>query len=214
MGEMIGAIAHQWRQPLNTLGLIIQDLEEAYGFGELDEKYIKDTVQTSMKQINFMSKTIDDFRNFFRINKKITHFSVKQAIQETVNIVLAQLKHHNIKITISGDDFEIKGFDNEFKQTILNIIGNAKDMIMENNISNPEIQIWLKDKKVYISDNAGGIPKEIIKRIFEPYFTTKEQGKGTGMGLYMSKMIIEENMGGKITAHNKNGGAEFVIDFS
>ena len=214
MGEMIGAIAHQWRQPLNALGLIIQDIAEAYEFNELNKEYIQDTVKKSMQQINFMSKTIDDFRNFFRIDKQKELFDVKKAIKETINIMQAQLKHHNINVDVNGEDFKIEGFANEFKQVVLNIINNAKDAIIEKGIKEGKIKIILYKQKVIIADNAGGIPEGIIDRIFEPYFTTKEQGKGTGMGLYMSKMIIENNMQGILSVKNINGGAKFVIDFS
>jgi len=212
MGEMIGAIAHQWRQPLNALGLIIQDVEEAYHYNELNEEYIQSMIKNAMQQIMFMSKTIDDFRNFFRIDKKKELFSVKKSIEEIKNMLEAQLKSHNIKLTIMGDDFSINGLENEFKQVILNIINNAKDAIIENKIRDGKIEIVLQNNKIIIRDNAGGIAENIIDRIFEPYFTTKEQGKGTGMGLYMSKMIIEENMNGRISVKNNTLGAEFEIE--
>ena len=214
MGEMIGAIAHQWRQPLNTLGLLIQDIEEAYEFNELDENYIKEMVHNSMEQIKFMSKTIDDFRNFFRLDKKKELFSIKKAITETLRLQNAQLKNHYINVSVNIDDFLVNGYESEFKQVILNLINNAKDAILDNNKTVRNITITAKNNTVSIEDTGGGIQEQIIDRIFEPYFTTKEQGKGTGLGLYMSKMIIENNLGGKLTAKNVDGGVMFIMDFN
>jgi|GEM_PF-1094457 len=211
MGEMIGSIAHQWRQPLNELGINIQNLKYDYKNSKVDEAFIHSFIVRNKQTIEFMSKTIDDFRNFFRVDKAKEYFSTQKVIENTVAMQSAQLKNFNIFLTIEGDDFEIYGFKNEFQQVILNIVNNAKDAFIENQIKKPSISIILKDKTVIIKDNAGGIDDEIIDRIFEPYFTTKEQGKGTGMGLYMSSMIIEDNMGGELTISNQNGGAVFTI---
>ena len=208
MGEMIGAIAHQWRQPLNVLGLNTQLLIEDYLDGKIDEKYLENYEEKQMKIINFMSKTIDDFRNFFKVDKEKEKFSIKKAIEDVIEIVSAQLKNHNIEVILNGDDFEINGYPSEFKQVILNVINNAKDAILANNIQNGKIIITLKEKYISIEDNAGGIPDEIKNRIFEPYFTTKENG--TGIGLYMSKQIINQ-MGGDIEFTNTKQGAKFII---
>ncbi|MCU7836008.1 MAG: hypothetical protein KZQ83_12265 [gamma proteobacterium symbiont of Taylorina sp.] len=213
MGEMIGAIAHQWRQPLNELNINIQNLDDDYEEGLIDENFINQFISNNRKVISFMSKTIEDFRNFFRIDKINQFFSVKESIEATIVIQSAQLKHHNIKLLIDGNDFRVDGFKSEFQQVILNIVNNAKDALVEKQIKNGKIEIHLSKNLIKIKDNAGGIPKEIIDRIFEPYFTTKEQGKGTGIGLYMSKMIIENNMSGKISIQNSSEGAEFTINF-
>jgi signal transduction histidine kinase len=214
MGEMIGAIAHQWRQPLNTIATSIQNLKYDYKEGKLNnEDFIDNFIQKNKKTIKFMSKTIDDFRSFFRVDKEKVDFKVKEATQAVIDMQSAQLKDHHIKVNISGEEFLINGFLNEYQQVILNIINNAKDALIDAHIENPIINITLKNKKILIQDNAGGIPNNIIDRIFEPYFTTKEQGKGTGIGLYMSKMIIENNMGGTLSVKNGNGGALFVIEF-
>ncbi|HHD80940.1 MAG TPA: transporter substrate-binding domain-containing protein [Campylobacterales bacterium] len=214
MGEMIGAIAHQWRQPLNALGLSIQNLEYDFNDGQVDESFIKRYVKKNKETIEFMSQTIDDFRNFFKVDKIKEAFSAQKAIDETVSIQEASLKKHNISLKITAHDFSIYGFRSEFQQVILNIITNAAYELKHNKIQNPKIDIVLKDEIITISDNALGIDKTILDRIFEPYFTTKEQGEGTGIGLYMSKVIIEENMGGSLTAVNtKEGGASFIIDF-
>lgn len=214
MGEMIGAIAHQWRQPLNVLSVNIQNLEYEYEDNLIDEKFIKEFIEKNNRTISFMSNTIDDFRNFFRVDKEKSYFSVKKAIESSLSMQSAQLKSHNIDSSITGDDFEINGYESEFIQVILNLINNAKDALIDNEIEKPEINIILKNNEVLIKDNAGGIKEDVLNRIFEPYFTTKEQGKGTGLGLYVSKMIIEDNMGAALKVSNIDNGAMFEIDFN
>ena len=215
MGEMIGAIAHQWRQPLNAIGTSIQNLKYDYLEGKLkDEVYIKEFIDTNKQTIKFMSKTIDDFRSFFRLDKEKQNFFVLETTLSVIEMQSAQLKNHNIKIVLEGDEFEYYGFKSEYQQVILNLINNAKDILIEKQIQAPKIYIELKNKQITIMDNGGGVKDEIIDRIFEPYFTTKEQGRGTGMGLYMSKMIIEENMNGKLEVKNTQDGAMFILDFN
>ncbi|WP_122893155.1 HAMP domain-containing sensor histidine kinase [Arcobacter peruensis] len=217
MGEMIGNIAHQWRQPLNAMGLVIQNLELAYEMEMIDEKYINRVITKSNRLLGSMSQTIDDFRNFFKPNKKVEVFSIKSSIDISIDIIKNTLENNMINIIENIDEkLTIKGFPSEFSQVILNLLGNAKDALVENNdSSNREIIINVskegKDVLVKISDNAGGIPLNIIDDIFDPYFTTKEEGKGTGIGLYMSKMIIENNMDGSLLAKNENNGASFLI---
>jgi signal transduction histidine kinase len=211
MGEMIGAIAHQWRQPLNALNINIQNLDDDYAEDLIDAKFIDEYIETQTHIIQFMSQTIDDFQNFFKINKTKTNFSIKNAIEKTISIQSAQLKNNSISIQIVGEDFLIKTYESEFKQVILNLISNAKDAILTNTIESGTIIIDIKDKTITISDNGGGIPEDILDRVFEPYFTTKEQGGGTGIGLYMSKMIIERSMHGTLQAYNSKDGANFVI---
>jgi signal transduction histidine kinase len=211
MGEMIGAIAHQWRQPLNALAINVQNLEDDYEDGLLDEKFLNEFIEKNMKTIQFMSKTIDDFRNFFRVDKKKKDFNILNAVKSVIDIQEAQLDSHGIKIQIDGEDFLFNGYESEFKQVILNIINNAKDAIIEKGVKEGKIKITLKDNTISIQDNGGGIPEDIKMRIFEPYFTTKEPGHGTGMGLYMSKMIIEKNMDGKIEVVDTEDGAIFII---
>ena len=215
MGEMIGSIAHQWRQPLNAISINIQNLKYDFEDNRIDKAFLSSFIEKNKKTIMFMSKTIDDFRNFFVVDKMKKRFNIKDAIDETVSMQRAQLENHNIKLTIKGETFSINSFKNEFQQVVLNLINNSKDAFIEkeDTLSREIIVLLGKNGTINITDNAGGIPKNIIDRIFEPYFTTKEQGKGTGMGLYMSKMIIN-NMGGEITASNINGGVEFFIDVS
>lgn len=211
MGEMMGAIAHQWRQPLNVLNLNIQNLDDEFAEGKIDKTFIDAFIAKNKKTIMFMSKTIDDFRNFFKIDKEKQHFSIKEAILETIALQSAQFHNRNIEIEITGEDYIYYGFRGEFQQVILNILGNAKDALLERNIPSGKITIHLNKNVISIEDNAGGIDETIFERIFEPYFTTKEQGEGTGIGLYMSKIIIEKNMSGKLEVHNTQIGAQFII---
>ena len=212
MGDMAGAIAHQWRQPLNTLSMSIENLEDDYSDDLINEKFLNTFIEQNIKTIKYMSNTIDDFRYFFKIDKKKSDFSILEILQETVNIQKTMLSHHNINLNISGDDFIINGFKSEFKQVLLNIINNAKDVMSEKNTSDKKIEIKLDVNKITIKDNAGGVPKDIINRIFEPYFTTKDVNRGTGLGLYISKMIIENNMDGKLGVENIQDGAMFCIE--
>ena len=214
MGEMIGSIAHQWRQPLNEVSTGIQNLKYDYREDLLkDESYVKDFISKNKKTIAFMSQTIDDFRNFFSVNKDKKSFDILEATQSVINMQSALLSNKGINISLSGESFELLGFKSEYQQVILIIVNNARDALVENKIKDPTINIVIKKNRVMIEDNAGGIPKEILNRIFEPYFTTKEQGKGTGIGLFMSKMIVEDNMGGILSVKNENKGAIFCISF-
>ena len=214
MGEMIGAIAHQWRQPLNEIGLSIQNLKYDYKAGIVDETFIDDFITSNKKTIMFMSNTIDDFRSFFRLDKEKKNFKVKETTQSVISMLYAQLNSNHIKISIEGDEFIYYGFQSEYQQVILNIINNAKDAFEEKHIKEPFIKIAIEINKITICDNAGGIPKDVIQRVFEPYFTTKEQGKGTGMGLYMSKMIIDNNMNSRLSVTNKDDGTCFIIELN
>jgi len=213
MGEMIGAIAHQWRQPLNSLAINIQLLEDIVEDGELSKEFIQEFVEKNMQTIKFMSNTIDDFRNFFRKDKEAVSFDTKEAIEKTLNLQKAQLKNHNILVELDLETAYIKGYKNEFMQIILNLISNAKDAILAHNKNGKiTIQSYTKEHNliIKISDNGGGIKEELKDRIFEPYFTTKEEGKGTGMGLYMVKEIIER-MNGTISFENNQDGVTFII---
>lgn len=216
MGEMIGAIAHQWRQPLNSLAILVQDVHEVYKYEEITEEYIVSFKGMAMSIIQRMSKTIDDFRNYFKPDKQEEQFSLECAVEQTLNLVLPQLNNNRIMVNFqkTGEHL-VYGYKNELEQAILIIISNAKDVLLDNKIQNPKIDITICDlgDKIWliIQDNGGGIPEKIRHRIFEPYFTTKEQGKGTGIGLYIAKEIVERQMGGKIYAENSEDGARFLI---
>jgi C4-dicarboxylate-specific signal transduction histidine kinase len=217
MGEMIGNIAHQWRQPLNTLGLKIQQLLLFYDMDEFSREFLEQSVGKSMELIQHMSKTIDDFRNYFRPDKEKVEFKVQEAIASTLTLIEDSFKskHIGFELIAKGDPV-IYGFRNEFAQVVLNILNNARDVLMEREIKDPRVTIVINSESgrvvVTIADNAGGIPDEIIDKIFDPYFTTKGLQTGTGIGLFMSKTIIEKNMGGSLTAQNTATGAEFRIE--
>lgn len=222
MGEMIGAIAHQWKQPLNALGLIMQDIEDAYSFGEIDEKYISEVVETGMRNIRYMAQTIDDFRDFFKPNKSKKHFQVKKAILDVLELLGKQYQNNGITVAIDElHPFTLYGHINEFKQVIINLLNNARDAFIDNEIAARHVTITIdateEKGSVRVKDNAGGVAEKIMGRMFEPYVTTKSEEKGTGIGLYMSKVIIENSLGGSINVANyedENGkGAEFTLAF-
>jgi PAS domain S-box-containing protein len=205
MGEMIGNIAHQWRQPINALGVIIQNIEQAYDYDKLTKKYLTNTIDKAMSIIFHMSQTIDDFRNFFRPDKEMEEFSINEAINKTISFVDSTFKDYNIMISFNAEKEIIKkGYPNEYCQVIMNLLSNVKDAVLERKLGECNVKIELSDEngrsEVTVSDDAGGINENILDRIFDPYFTTKEYG--TGIGLYMSKIIIEKNMGGKLSARN------------
>lgn len=217
MGEMISNIAHQWRQPLNTLGLIIQRLPIFYGTDMFNKEFVTETSSDAMKLVNHMSATIDDFRNFFKPEKERIDFSLNKAINQAVSLVEVSFRSHRLQIALHMDgDPVVNGYPNEFSQVIMNILFNARDAIIENRRENGMIAIrsGKEDERVIIciSDNAGGIPEEIVDSIFDPYFTTKGPDRGTGIGLFMSKVIIEQNLGGHLSVRNTSEGAEFRIE--
>lgn len=214
MGEMIGNIAHQWRQPLNALSMLIANIQYARMDNELTAEYMEESVATANRLIQKMSSTINDFRNFFSPDKEKRSFSALQQIRQAVGLVEAALKSCNIAITIDGElECTLYGFPNEYSQVLLNLLSNAKEAIQASGALPGLITITLTNNAdvgvVSIRDTGGGIPEAVLDKIFEPYFSTKSMG--TGIGLYMSKMIIERNMDGAISAHNIEGGAEFVV---
>ncbi|NQV18570.1 MAG: PAS domain S-box protein [Armatimonadetes bacterium] len=216
MGEMIGNIAHQWRQPLSAVAAIIQNYEDAFEDEKLDMDYIEEHTDLIMDILQQMSRTIDDFRNFFKPNKLKVDFNVKEVVLNTIKFLENSIKFNNIKLVLNlPDNCIFTGFPNEYSQVILVILNNAKDVLLERKIKEKEIKINLEKEKnkiiLKITDNAGGITPEVMDKIFNPYFTTKED-KGTGVGLYMSKMIIEKNMKGKLSFGNTKKGAEFKIE--
>lgn len=217
MGEMIHNIAHQWRQPLNNIGLIVQNLQLTFMTSNLTQEEMDKEVASVMDVVMHMSRTIDDFRNFFRSDKEKRRFVVKETVDHALEFVGATFASCNIHVEVHADeDVSIIGYENEYAQVVLNVLGNARDVLMERKIVDPRITIHISRENgcalVSICDNGGGIDESVLPKIFDPYFTTKEQGKGTGIGLYMSKAIIEQNMDGKLTARNVDGGAEFRIE--
>lgn len=216
IGSMISMIAHQWRQPLSQLSGILMELETTTRFKKVDNNYILNAIDKSDKMIEFMSNTIDDFRNFYKPDKKKEDFYVSNACKKAINIIDATLENLGINLILDiKDDKKIFGYPTEFSQVILNIISNAKDILIERNIKKPKIEINIESKGVLsiitIKDNAGGIEEKNLEQIFDPYYSTKDLSKGTGLGLYISKLIIERNMGGDLSVSNNNEGAVFKI---
>jgi PAS domain S-box-containing protein len=217
MGEMISNIAHQWRQPINSLGIIVQNLSLLYKHKMLDDDSMNQMENDMTQLIGMMSDTIDSFRNFFKPAANTEKFTISSSIKETLCLLAPAIANENIAINVDPAcaDLKIEGFRNELSQVILNILTNAKDALIANNIINPHIDIKIiKEEsqyaKIFIQDNAGGIPENALNQIFDPFFTTKES-YGTGIGLYMSKMIIENKFDGSIKAWNKEEGACFEL---
>jgi len=214
MGEMIGNIAHQWRQPLNTIGLLFANIKDAHDFGDLSGDYLDECTRNGMRLTQQMSGTIDDFRNFFRPNREKVRFGLNKAIREALAIVEAGFGNDHVRLDWQeGEDISAFGFPSEYSQVLLNLLANARDAIMARQVADGRVTVRTRrageSVVLTVGDNGGGIPVDILPKIFDPYFTTKE--KGTGIGLYMSKMIIENNMNGRIEARNIEGGAEFAV---
>jgi signal transduction histidine kinase len=216
MGEMISVIAHQWKQPLNNMSIIVSTQQLELELNMLDNEELRKTFSTLLDNINFLSETVDDFRNFFNPKKKKEEIFLEDIINNVLSLILASLQNNNIEII---KDYKFKNKiltnKNELMQSILNILKNSKDNIIERKIENPMIAIIgyeYEDKQVIdIVDNGGGIDKDIIGNIFEPYFTTKNEETGTGIGLYITKTMIEDKCGGTITAENIENGVRFSI---
>ncbi len=217
MGEMINNIAHQWRQPLNVLGLLVQQMRLFYDMGSFSKEYLDTSVTKSMGLINHMSQTIDDFRNFFKPDKEKVAFTIQEVVARTLSLVEDGFKNQQIRIDFQADaNPAINGFPNEYSQVLLNILMNARDALLDRRPDDARVTVTIgkegENAVVTVADNAGGIPEEIMCKIFEPYFTTKGPDRGTGVGLFMSKTIIEKNMRGRLTARNTAEGAEFRIE--
>jgi len=224
MGEMLGAIAHQWRQPLNTLSTYIASLPSAHFNNLISKNFIDTLVAGADAQIQFMSKTIDDFRHYFRPTKNKEAFDVARAVDNAIKLLEPTLKQNKVNLQLQVDEegrpFVVQGFPSEFVHVVVNIIANARDAIIERRMSDAEaepglIQVDIRAVSeavlVQVRDNGAGIPRHLISKIFTPYFTTKGTTTGTGIGLYMAKMIVEKEMNGALLADNMEAGAQMTI---
>jgi len=216
MGEMLSMIAHQWRQPLNAISSTSGSIKLKAMRGRLKDDIAIQKAQSITGYVQHLSETIDDFRDFFKPNKEQKKTSYGNIIQSILNIVEVSIKNKNIKMFLELDcNEEFVTYENEIKQVVLNLVKNAEDILVDNRITNPYIKIKTfnleKNYILEVSDNGGGISNDIIEKIFDPYFSTKTQKDGTGLGLYMSKMIIEEHCGGKLEVFNRDGGATFKV---
>jgi len=221
IGEMIGNIAHQWRQPLAIINTSVAILKEKNRADLLNKDEIADKLEKMEKRIVYMSETIEDFMNYYRPDKKKSLFFIHKAVEKALDIVNILPNNKNVKITLSIDEYEVYGLINEFIQVIVSILSNINDLILSRSLSTVEISISLHKESRYttleIADNCGGIDENDMPKIFDPYFTTKHKAMGTGLGLHIAKMIIEDKMDGSLSAQNINDeqgrkiGAKFII---
>jgi signal transduction histidine kinase len=225
MGEMTGAIAHQWRQPLTAVSALIQNIKAAHESGVLDGAFIDKTVDAAMRQCGYMSDTIDEFRGFFRPDKPREPFDVRAKLEEAVQLLAGQLCSLAIRVSVTGGTeprVRASGHPGEFKQVIINLLVNARDAVTERRSLGDggyfegQIEIFIARKaesvEVQVSDNGCGVSEQIRERIFEPYFTTKQELHGTGIGLYTSKLMIESSMGGRLELSERDGLTCFTIE--
>jgi len=216
MGEMIGMIAHQWRQPISTISMDANNMLVDIALGDFNTADAEKYANRIIEQTQHLSRTIDDFRNFFKPDKVISEVDIKETVENALSIVHYSLEKNNIELITSFEtDKKVKAYPRELVQVFVNIINNSKDILVQNKQNNASINIRVHEDEKYINieicDNGGGIDIDILPKIFDPYFSTKDEKIGTGLGLYMSKLIIEEHLNGTIEAYNSNEGACFNI---
>jgi len=214
MGEMIDNIAHQWRQPLMNINAILLTIDRAYELGKLDEKYLEKTIKEATDLTGHMSQTIEDFRSFFRKDNETETVNINDILTYSLNLLSSVTK--NIIVCFEkADEITLSLYKNELIQVIISILTNAVDILEQRNIPNKKIFLsvaeYPEEITIIIEDNGGGIADEHIHRIFEPYYSTKHHCGGSGLGLYICKMIIEEHMDGLIAVQNTHSGAQFTI---
>jgi signal transduction histidine kinase/CheY-like chemotaxis protein len=219
LGEMIGNIAHQWRQPLSAISADTSTVLLKQKMGTLQDHFLEEQLESINESVQYLSETIDTFRDFLTDKKVLKSGVIQEIIKRSIDISSSNLENNHIKMIDTLDyetPIEIETIASELQQVILNIVNNAKDILIEKKVDEPWVQIALKksDDKVVVTieDNGGGVPEEIISNIFEPYFTTKHKSAGTGLGLHMSYKIITESLGGKICVENTQNGAKFIIE--
>jgi len=213
MGEMIGNIAHQWRQPLAIINTIVGILKEKNSITTLSQEELQEKLEKMQTRILYMSNTIEDFMNYYRPDKEKSTFKIIDALMQGIEVAHTNKK---IKLTVDSDKtLSFYGLKNEYVQVIVSILSNIHDLVIERKIENPEVDIKLykenNDAILSITDNVGGIKNENLSKIFNPYFTTKHQSMGTGLGLYIAKMIIEDTMDGSLSVKNTDNGVTFTI---
>jgi PAS domain S-box-containing protein len=223
LGNILGDLSHQWKQPLSTISILIQDLEEAYYYEEFNEKYLKEFLKQSLSQIRFMTESIEDFRQFFRPDRTLVRFDVIPAVKEVIRLLDHQLSRQNITVNcdLGNEPIMVEGFLNEFRHVLLNIISNGRDSILQKRSLNPSDTVndlinissdFENDQyMIHIDDSGTGIDPENLPMLFHRYFTTKQDNNGTGIGLFMSREMIQEHMKGKLYASNTDKGALFTI---
>ena len=216
MGEMISMIAHQWRQPLSSVSSIVSRIKLKNNMKEVNKDFLNTVLDEISEYIQYMSRTIDDFRNFFTVDIKKEYMNLNEIILNVNNMIDKSFISQNINIEITNNELKkIYLYKNELIQVVINIFNNSRDVFIERNIQNPTIKISFYEddehQKLFIEDNAGGIPENIIENIFSPYFSTKKSKNGSGLGLYICKTILEKQDFGTIIAQNSQQGAIFTI---
>jgi PAS domain S-box-containing protein len=216
MGEMVAAIAHQWRQPLNLISMVVQEFSEMFDNKATTREDVQDTVYFCMNQIDYMSQTINDFQNYLKPSDAVTRFDVNETIRGAIKLLGDRHIQKNTQtvLELTTAAVEVEGNENEFKQVLLILLNNAMDAIAAKKIEGV-ITIRTQiggETRITLEDNGGGIPAEVLPKIFDNYFTTKGES-GTGLGLYMARNIIEEHMGGSIAVDNTKDGARFSLSF-
>lgn len=215
MGDMIAMITHQWKQPLSTLAMISNNIKVDCELKEIDIENFIDYSNDLSIQVNHLSTTVDDFIDFFKAQRNQVMYSISKVIEKTLQLMNASLKNNHIEVIKYIDEVDdIMMYPNELSHVILNLIKNSKDALVDNGIKEKKIIIRLYQKDnifIEIEDNATGINEEIKEKVFNSYFTTKEESNGTGIGLYMSKTIIEEHFLGNIDFENTKDGVNFTV---
>ena len=216
MGEMIGMIAHQWRQPISVVAMTVNNILVDLELKDLNKESVRECANEILSETQYLSQTIDDFRNFFKPNKEVGVTAIQQLYDDTYKILGKSLENNNIKLSFSGClDINLKTYTRELLQVFINIINNAKDALVDSSIVDKKVSVsvYMQENEIIFRfcDNAGGIEDEIIGRVFEPYFSTKEEKNGTGLGLYMCKIIVEKHLKGEIWVKNDGNGACFMV---
>jgi DNA-binding response OmpR family regulator len=212
MGEMIAMIAHQWRQPLNIIATASTIINQKVKQGKLDSNLSMKLTSKISNNIDYLSSTINDFRDFFKPDKETRETNFEIILTKALTLVESSISSKKVKI--EKKIYSVKEFctyENELVQVVLNLIKNAEDVLIERKVQNPKIMIMIKDTQLSVYDNAGGVPDDVKDKIFDPYFSTKSHKEGTGLGLYMSKMIVQEHCRGTLTLKNRQKGANFTI---
>ena len=217
LGEALEHIAHQWKQPLNTIGLLIQHLKFGFSYGELTEEIFNETVSKTMALLDHMAQTIDFFKDFYKPDREKTLFRLKESVDKALSFIEPAFRQQNITVEYDADpELWARGYPKGFVQVLLIILTNAREAFRERKTANPRLAIkaFAEDKEavVIITDNAGGIPDNTIGNVFDLYFTTREASGGTGIGLYMAKSIIEKHMEGRLRVANVEDGTQFRIE--
>lgn len=216
MGEMISMIAHQWRQPISTISMCANNILADVALGTIADQTLLELSEHILKQTSELSKTIDDFRNFFKPEKMAESMSVQEIFDDVMGVIGKSLEHNNIALHFELEQVQVTTYTRELMQVCINIVKNAKEVLVERAIEAPRIVVTAKQKSqrvnITICDNAGGIEHAIMAKIFDPYFTTKQESNGTGLGLYMSKTIVEKHLQGTLNATNHEKGVCFSIE--